>query len=32
MLESIWRKGKTPTLLVEMKIGTATMEDSMDHP
>ena len=26
----MWRKGKPPTLLVGMKIGTATMENSME--
>ena len=30
MLERVWRKGKPPTLLVGMKIGTATTENSME--
>ena len=29
MLESVWRKGNTPALLVGMKIDTSTMEDGM---
>ena len=32
MLESVWRKGNTPALLVGMKIDTATMEDGMEIP
>ena len=30
MLERVWRKGKPSTLLVGMKIGIATMENSME--
>ena len=32
MLERVWRKGNPPTLLVEMYIGSATMEDGMEVP
>ena len=32
MLERVWRKGNPPTLSVGMKIGTATMENSMEVP
>ena len=32
MLEKVWRKGNLPTLLVGMKTGTATMENSMQVP
>ena len=32
MLERVWRKGNPPTLLVGMKIDTATMENSMEFP
>ena len=32
MLETVWRKGNPPTLLVGMKIGAATMENSMEVP
>ena len=32
MLERMWRKGNSPTLLVGMKIGTITMENSMELP
>ena len=32
MLESIWRKGNPLTLLAEMYIDMATMEDSMEIP
>ena len=32
MLERVWRKGNTVTLLVGMYIDTATMEDSMEIP
>ena len=32
MLESVWRKGDPPTLLVGMQIGTAIMENSMKIP
>ena len=32
MLERLWIKGKPPTLLVRMLIGTATMENSMEVP
>ena len=30
MLERMWRKGNPLTLLVQMKIGAATMENSME--
>ena len=32
MLERLWRKGNARTLLVGMKIGMATMENSMKFP
>ena len=32
MLETLWRKGNHLTLLEEMQIDTATMENSMDIP
>ena len=32
MLERVWRKGNTPTVLVGMSVGTATMENSMEAP
>ena len=32
MLERVWRKGKTPTLLVGMLTGAATMGNSMEVP
>ena len=32
MLERVWRKGNPLTLLVEMQIDTATMEDGMEIP
>ena len=32
MLESVWRKGNPPTLLMGMEIGTATLENSMEVP
>ena len=32
MLERVWRKGNTPTVLVGMSVGTATMENSVDVP
>ena len=32
MLERVWRKGNTPTMLVGMLVGTATMENSMEAP
>ena len=32
MLERVWRKGNTPTLLVGMYIGIATMENSIEVP
>ena len=32
MLERMWRKGNSLTLLVGMEIDTATMEDSMEIP
>ena len=28
----MWRKGNSPTLLVEMQIGTATVENRMEVP
>ena len=32
MLERLWTKGNLPTLLVGMKIGAVTMENSMEVP
>ena len=32
MPERVWRKGNPPTLLVGMKIDTATMENRMEVP
>ena len=32
MLERVWGEKTTPTLLLGMQIGTATMENSMDVP
>ena len=32
MLEMLWWKGNPPSLLVEMQIGTVTMENSMEVP
>ena len=32
MLDSVWRKGNPPTLLVGKLIGAATMENSMEAP
>ena len=32
MLKGVWRKSNLPTLLVEMSIGTATMEKSIKIP
>ena len=32
MLERVWRKENSPSLLVGMWIGTATMENNMDEP
>ena len=32
MLERIWRTSNPPTLLVGIKIGAATMENSMEVP
>ena len=32
MLERVWRKGNTLTLLVGMQTSTATMEDSAEIP
>ena len=32
MLERVWRKGNSLTLLVGMQIGTATMENSVEIP
>ena len=29
MLVRVWRKGNSPTLLVGMQVGVATMENSM---
>ena len=30
MLESVWKKGNPPTLLVRMETGAATLENSME--
>ena len=32
MLERVWRKGNSPTMLVGMETGTATVENSMEFP
>ena len=32
MLASMWRKGNPSTLLMGLKIGAATMENSMEVP
>ena len=32
MLEGVWKKGNPPTLLVGMKTGITTMENSMEMP
>ena len=32
MLESVWRKGNPPTLLVGTETGAATTENSMEVP
>ena len=32
MLETVWRKGNPPTLLMGMYIGIATMENSIEVP
>ena len=32
MLERVWRKGNSPTLLVGMQVGAATMENSTEFP
>ena len=32
MLERVWRKGNSPTLLVGMQIGSVTMENSIEVP
>ena len=32
MLEKMWKKGNSPTLLMEMLNGTATIENSMEIP
>jgi len=32
MLERVWRKGTPPTLLVEMLVAAARMENSMEVP
>ena len=32
VLEKIWKKEKSCTLVVGVKIGTVTMENSMEHP
>ena len=32
MLVRVWRKGKPPTLLVGMSVGTTTIENSMEIP
>ena len=32
MLDGVWRKGNPPTLLLGMKIGASTVENSMEVP
>ena len=32
MLEKIWKKGNSATVLVGMKVGVVTMENSMEVP
>ena len=32
MMARVWRKGKSPTLLVGMQVGIATVETSMEVP
>ena len=32
MLEKVWKKRNTPTLLVRKQVGSATMENSMEIP
>ena len=32
MLERMWRKGNTPTLLVGLEVDAATMENSIELP
>ena len=32
MLEKIWKKGNSATVLVGMKVGIVTMENSMEVP
>ena len=32
MLERLWSKGNSPTLLVGMEFGAATVESSMEAP
>ena len=32
MLERVWRKGHSPTLLVGMRAGADTMENSLEVP
>ena len=32
MLEMVWRKGNSPTLLVGIQVGMATTENSMEVP
>ena len=32
MLESVWRKGNPPTLLVGIQVGADTMENSVEIP
>ena len=32
MLETVWREGNPPVMLLEMKIGTATVENGMEVP
>ena len=32
MLEGVWRKGNSPTVLVGMYIGVTSMENSMEFP
>ena len=32
VLERVWRKGNTPTLLLGMQVGAATVGNSMEFP
>ena len=32
MLQRVWRKAKPPTLLMGMKIGAVTMDNSIEEP